>query len=150
MEWITPLRQIGMRLTLTRFEQDGDATIGRLEIDSEFVAYTVEDKVRPPGVKIPGQTAIPAGTYPVQITWSPKFHQDMPLLVGVPGFSGVRIHPGNTIRDSEGCILPGMERSGDTVTRSRQAYAIILREIKEALIAHEDVVIEIIDQFETA
>lgn len=139
-----------MRLTLTRIERDNDATIGKMEIDGEFVCFTVEDVVRPPGIKIPGATAIPAGTYPVQITWSPKFQQDMPLLIGVPGFSGVRIHPGNSANDSEGCILPGMERSGDTVLRSRQAYMTILREIKEALIAHEDVVIEIINQFETA
>lgn len=139
-----------MRITLTRIDRDNDATIGQLEIDGEFVCYTCEDVVRPDGIKIPGKTAIPAGTYPVQITWSPRFQQDMPLLVGVPNFSGVRIHPGNTALDSEGCILPGMERSGDTVLRSKQAYLTIFREIKEALDAHEDVIIEIINQFETA
>lgn len=139
-----------MRITLTRIDRDNDATIGQLEIDGEFVCYTCEDVVRPDGIKIPGKTAIPAGTYPVQITWSPKFQQDMPLLVGVPNFSGVRIHPGNTNLDTDGCILPGMERSGDTVLRSKQAYLTIFREIKEALDAHEDVVIEIINQFETA
>lgn len=139
-----------MRLTLTRFARDNDATIGKLEVDGDFTCYTCEDIVRPPGVKIPGSTAIPAGVYPVQITWSPRFQQDMPLLIGVPGFSGVRIHPGNTANDTDGCILPGMERSGDTVIRSKQAYAILFREIKEALMAHEDVVIEVINQFETA
>jgi hypothetical protein len=139
-----------MRLTLTRVERVDDATIGKLEIDGIFICWTLEDVVRPPGVKIPGSTAIPAGVYPVQITWSPRFKVDMPLLIGVPNFHGVRIHPGNDAGDTEGCILPGMERRGATVIRSREAYNIIFREIKEALTVHEDVVIEIINQYETA
>ena len=137
-----------MRLTLTRVERVDDATIGKLEIDGIFMCWTLEDVVRP--VKVPGSTAIPAGTYPVQITWSPRFQKDMPLLIGVPNFHGVRIHPGNTAEDTCGCILPGMERRGATVIRSKEAYNIIYREISEALIVHEPVMIEIINQFETA
>jgi Family of unknown function (DUF5675) len=139
-----------MRLTLTRFERVDDATLGRLEIDGIQTCYTLEDIVRPEGVKIPGSTAIPAGTYRVQITYSPRFKVDMPLLVGVPNFQGVRIHPGNMADDTEGCILPGMEYRGSMVTRSREAYNILFREIREALLVHEDVYIEIINQFETA
>lgn len=139
-----------MRLTLTRVTRVDDATIGKLEIDGIQTCYTLEDVVRPPGVKIPGSTAIPAGTYPVQITWSPKFRVDMPLLIGVPDFQGVRIHPGNTADHTDGCILVGMEVRNDTVVRSREAYNIVFREIREALIVHEDVFIDIINQYETA
>jgi hypothetical protein len=139
-----------MRLTLTRVTRVDDATIGKLEIDGIQTCYTLEDVVRPPGVKIPGSTAIPAGTYPVQITWSPKFRVDMPLLIGVPDFHGVRIHPGNTADHTDGCILVGMEVRNDTVVRSREAYNIVFREIREALIVHEDVFIDIINQYETA
>jgi hypothetical protein len=139
-----------MRLTLTRFERVDDATLGRLEIDGIQTCYTLEDIVRPEGVKIPGSTAIPAGTYRIQITYSPRFKVDMPLLIGVPNVHGVRIHPGNMADDTEGCILPGMEYRGSMVTRSREAYNILFREIRESLTVYEDVYIEIINQFETA
>ena len=139
-----------MRLTLTRFERVDDATLGRLEIDGIQTCFCLEDIVRPEGVKIPGSRAIPAGTYRIQITYSPRFKVDMPLLIGVPDFSGVRIHPGNDSSHTEGCILPGMEYRGSMVTRSREAYNILFREIRESLTGHEDVYIEIINQFETA
>jgi nitrous oxidase accessory protein NosD len=140
-----------MRLTLTRIERVEDATIGKLEIDGIQTCFTLEDIVRPDGVKIPGSTAIPAGTYRVQITYSPRFRVDMPLLVGVPNFTGVRIHSGNIAADTDGCILVGMERTNQgRIIRSRDAYNIVFREINEALISHEDVMIEIINQFEAA
>jgi hypothetical protein len=139
-----------VRLTLTRIERVEDATIGKLEIDGIQTCYTLEDVVRPDGIKIPGSTAIPAGTYRVQITYSPRFKVDMPLLIGVPNFTGVRIHPGNAAADTDGCVLLGMERRGAMVTRSREAYNIVYREINEALISHEDVWIEIVNAFETA
>lgn len=57
--------------------------------------------------KIKGLTAIPEGTYPLVITKSMKFRRWLPLVVGVPDFSGIRIHAGNTAKDTQGCILVG-------------------------------------------
>jgi hypothetical protein len=139
-----------MRLTLTRVERSPQATLGDLVVDGQFFCYTLEDPVRPEGIKIPGSTAIPAGVYPVQITWSPRFRQDMPLLIGVRNFTGVRIHPGNTAADTEGCILVGYERHPDEIRRSRDAYSDLLLELQAALGSGEDVMIKIINAFESA
>jgi hypothetical protein len=140
-----------MRLTLTRFRRSNRATLGRLELDGSHFCFTLEDPVRPAGIKIPGSTAIPAGTYPVQITFSPRFQQRMPLLVGVPNFSGVRIHPGNKPEDTEGCVLVGYTHTDDDwIGDSRKAYQALYQEIQDALDSVEPVSIEIVNQFEEA
>jgi hypothetical protein len=139
-----------MRLTLTRVERSANATLGDLDIDGTFFCYTLEDPVRPEGIKIPGVTAIPAGVYPVQITWSPRFKTYMPLLVGVPNFSGIRIHAGNLASHSDGCILVGYERHPDEIRRSREAYNDLYLELQAAREAREDVLIEIRNAFESA
>ena len=50
---------------------------------------------------------IPAGTYEVRITQSPRFHKPLPLLMNVPGRTGIRIHTGTKPEHSQGCILVG-------------------------------------------
>jgi len=104
-----------MNLKLVRHWFGEKNTVGELFIDDTFECYILEDKVRElPGIpveqwKIKGQTAIPYGTYEVVITLSPKYRKPMPLLLDVPGFVGIRIHPGNTDVDTEGCLLTGQE-----------------------------------------
>jgi hypothetical protein len=140
-----------MHLTLTRYQRSSNATHGRLSIDGDPFCFTLEDPVRPRGVKIPGATAIPAGEYPVQITYSPRFKQRMPLLLGVPDFTGIRIHPGNKPEDTEGCILVGMTQTDDDwIGESRKAYQALYAEIQEALDCGESVLIEIVNAFEEA
>lgn len=112
-----------MELRLERFLHGEKRTIGRLSIDGEKFCYTLEDKVRQVGVKVPGETAIPEGRYQITMTWSPRFKMVLPLVNDVPGFDGIRIHSGNTERDTEGCILVGYNLSGDYISSSRLALA---------------------------
>ncbi len=48
---------------------------------------------------------IPVGTYPVSVTFSPRFKRMLPLIGNVPGRSGIRIHRGTKPEHSKGCIL---------------------------------------------
>lgn len=131
-----------VRLLLQRLHCEPDVTIGRLSIDDQFVAWTCEDPVRE-GPKVPGNTAIPFGRYGVVITPSPRFRRDLPLLEDVPGFAGVRIHPGNTAADTEGCILPGLDRLAKGVGRSRAAFDRIFPALAAAKARGEDITITI-------
>jgi len=133
-----------MRMELDRVQLDPDVTIGVLTIDGRFEAYTCEDTVRPDGVKVPGQTAIPWGIYYVSITFSQRFQRELPLLANVPNFTGVRIHPGNTAADTEGCILVGADRLSKGVGRSRLAFDALLPKIAAALRRGEPVALQVL------
>lgn len=131
-----------MYLELIR-EPNPRCTPGTLVLGDERLAYTMEDKYRPNGRKLDGDTCIPCGTYEVVITWSPRFGLDMPLLLNVPGFAGVRIHWGNTTKDTAGCILVGLERAGDSIRLSRAAYDVVFHRIRAARARGEIVHLEV-------
>lgn len=84
-------------------------------------------------MKIYGKTAIPKGKYEVVISYSERFKKMLPLLLNVPGFEGIRIHPGNTESDTEGCLLPGLDRSFDSVLESRKAFSSVMASILQYL-----------------
>lgn len=129
-----------MHMLLERLQLDPDVTIGSLSVDGDFRCWTCEDPVRGDGDpaavnawKVPGKSAIPYGLYAVQITPSQRFQRLMPLLIAVPGFTGVRIHPGNTAADTEGCILVGRDRYSKSIGHSILAYAPLFAELQYAL-----------------
>jgi len=122
-----------MELALIRRWLTESSTIGELYVDGVRECFVLEDRYRPaPEPKVYGATAIPCGRYEVRISHSPRFNRDLPLLVGIPGFMGVRIHPGNTVADTEGCLLPGRVRHGESVQESRRAFVELFAKLQGA------------------
>jgi len=128
-------------------------TIGHLYIDDVYFCDTLEDPNRDLNkdgvfdngeVKIPENTAIPYGTYIVTITYSDKFKRDMPLLLNVPNFEGIRIHSGNTTEDTWGCILVGENKVKGKVINSKVTFDKLYPILKDAFDKGEEITIEIV------
>jgi hypothetical protein len=121
-------------------------------IDGVFEAYTLEDCVREDPLKpvsewkVPGQTAIPAGTYDVTIDFSNRFQRLMPHVLSVPGFTGVRIHAGNTDKDTEGCILLGQEKGTDFIGHSKAAFDTFFQQLQDAINADQSVTVTVTNE----
>ena len=106
-------------LTLIRDIRTETAILGSLYLNGAFICYTLENAAK----------AIPAGLYNVQNSKSPKFKRELPLLhnAQVPASRGIRLHVGNTVASSSGCILVGMGRSTEdfSVTESKLAETMV-------------------------
>lgn len=139
-----------MELLLKRKYIKSEATIGELYVDDIFECYTLEDSSRIE--KVPGKTRIPSGKYEVVINHSPRFGEPMPLLLDVPGFSGIRIHPGNTAEDTEGCILVGAQIGDDecSLKLSKIAYNRLFSDLLDCRDIGEKVYISIMDESQDA
>jgi hypothetical protein len=133
-----------MQLELRRKWLSPKSSGGELYVDGAFECFTLEDRFRPPPEpKVPKETCIPEGAYSVVINHSDRFGIEMPLLVDVPQFQGIRIHPGNTPADTEGCILVGRQRDVDQVLNSRAAYDVLFQKLKAAVIRKEPITITV-------
>jgi hypothetical protein len=137
-----------VNLRLVREPSFAGATLGVLFVDGRFECFVLEDVIREcagpvASWKVPGKTAIPSGRYRVIITQSARFRRRLPLLVGVPGFTGIRIHPGNTIEDTEGCLLPGRFRAAQRVGDSRLAFEALFLKIDQAAARGEAIWIDV-------
>lgn len=136
-----------MKLRVERLWKKPTYTVGRLYVDDKLYCNTLEDVVRDldKEAKVPGKTAIPAGTYKVIFNWSPKFGRNLPRLLNVPHFDGILIHPGNTADDSAGCILVGKNTEVGRLTESRYTSDKLNVLIEDAQRYGEEITIEIIE-----
>jgi len=138
-----------MRLELTRFVYSSRSTIGLLTVDGAYECFILEDTTREVNGapveqwKVKGHTAIPVGTYRVVVSISNRFGRETPELLEVPGFLGIRVHPGNSAADTEGCLLPGRVRDHDWVGESRKAYDALFAKIAEAARRGDEITITV-------
>lgn len=153
-----------MELKLNRIFLGNDYTIGELYVNEEYICDTLEDKVRElPAIcpytpkyqnckckeKVYSETAIPAGTYKVKLTYSNKYKKVMPEICDVPHFLGIRIHSLNTSKETEGCIGVGNwdEKKGNWISNSRVNYNKLYDLLKSASDSKEDINITINNQW---
>lgn len=118
-----------MEIVIKRIAKKTTYTIGKLYIDGKYFCDTLEDKDRSLrdtmsvdeilSIKVKHETAIPTGTYNMDITYSPKFKKQLPLILNVKGFEGIRVHSGNTDKDSSGCVILGQNKVVGKVINSR-------------------------------
>ena len=140
-------------------------TIGELFVNEEAtlskttkVCDTLEDTFRllpkvcpntPKGIgcnckeKVYGKTCIPYGTYTVRLSYSNRFRRILPEVLNVPHFLGIRLHSGNSSKDTEGCILVGTKSKGDWVTASRVAFNKLYKLLQTAEKNKEEITITI-------
>lgn len=111
-------------------------TKGEMLANGVHLGYVCEDADRfleKGGIKVPGETAIPRGKYRVIISFSQRFQRNMPEVLGVPDFSGIRIHGGNTAMDTHGCPLLGLSLTPDGVRDCASVNSFLMKEIGDTL-----------------
>ena len=131
-----------MRLTLVRIANRPTYCIGKLYIDGKWFCDTLEDTDRGLDdsvtekeilkIKVKGETAIPTGIYQLLLTYSPKYKKIMPLVNNVKGYQGIRIHSGNTAKDTEGCLLVGKNKEVGKVLDSRMTFNALFKRLNQA------------------
>lgn len=142
-----------MELRVERLWPRENYIVGRLYVNNEFFSNTLEDKIidkNKNGIfdngekKVYGESAIPYGKYKVVYNYSPKFGRNLPRLLDVPHFEGILIHPGNTAKDSFGCILVGKNTSKGMLSESRYTSDKLNEIIDAAQKRGEEITIEIV------
>ena len=121
-----------IKIIIKRIVKTDEYTLGKLYINNEYFCDTLEDKVRLLNEyedKVYGETAIPSGVYKVILSYSPRFDRFLPELLNVEFFENIRIHAGNTAKDSCGCILVGMNPSPNegVVLQSQKTLARLMK-----------------------
>jgi len=132
-----------MELVMNRTTRTARSTISELTVNGNFECFVLEDRDRGltqgmtlselMALKVKTRTAIPSGRYEIVVSFSDRFQKMLPLLLDVPAFAGIRIHPGNTDNDTEGCLLPGKTKAQDMVGSSRAAFTVLFDKIKDAI-----------------
>ena len=141
-----------MELLLKRHTFKPTYTIGKLFLNSKYFCDVIEDTVRDLNMdgdlddsgegKIYGKTAIPYGRYEVKLTMSNRFKKVLPILIGVKGFEGIRIHNGNTEQDSLGCLIVGENKEVGKVLNSRVTMDKLMKEFESHKMEKHYIIIE--------
>lgn len=131
-----------MQLHVIRTTFTDQSSVGELHINGKFYCFTLEDVDRDLRAEMPladirahklfAQTAVPTGSYEVILNWSDRFKKQLPLLLRVPGWEGVRIHSGNFPHQTEGCILLGKTKLDNMVGVSNKTFEAFMVEIRKA------------------
>jgi len=129
-----------LKILIERLTMTSTTTTGEMYLNGCFFGFTLEDVVRP--FKIKHETAIDAGTYEVILTHSKRFKRVMPLLLNVPNFKGVRIHGGNTHKNTSGCPLVAKNRLNDNTIQGS-----LEKELTKIISKYDKCQIEIINKF---
>lgn len=123
------------KIKLKRTDYKETYTVGRLYINGDYFCDTLEDRYRDLSKekKIYSRTAIPYGVYKLVISYSPRFKRLLPLLLNVPFFKGIRIHAGNSSKDTSGCILVGTVKDveKDWISNSRSTEKLFIQTISQ-------------------
>jgi len=143
-----------MQLKLIREIYSAQSTIGRLFVNGTFFCFTLEDYCRDLNndgdlkdtgeAKVFGKTCIPRGEYRVILNQSTRFKRLLPLLLNVPGFSGIRIHNGNIAAHTEGCILVGSTRAENFVGNSTDTMARLMIRLRAMVASGQPINISIL------
>lgn len=129
-----------MRITVDRTYPKADYIIGNLSIDGEWFCSTLELPWRDNAHKV---SCIPSGIYEVRLAYSAKFRDARPLLVNVPGRTGILIHEGNTRKDTEGCILVGLNKAKGKVLESKATLKKLMKLLSDAKGRREMIILTI-------
>lgn len=153
-----------MKLKLKREIKEANYTVGSLYINDKYECKTVEDTDRGLSDNMPeneinskkvyGQTAIPTGTYRIDMStislrlkdrsWAKPYGGKLPRLIGVKGFDGILIHPFNKAEESLGCIGPNESVNKGIGSNSVKAFNKIMLALLEAKAKGENITIEIV------
>lgn len=143
-----------LHFTLIRKYRKDAYTIGQLYANGKFICNTIEDVDRGLNnnmpiaavlkVKVPNETAIPTGTYRLNVSMSPKFGRILIEVCGVVGFVGIRFHRGATADHSAGCIIVGINSIKGKVTESAKYEEIVTKMVSDAIANNEECYLTII------
>lgn len=137
-----------MEIEINRYNFGPLQCEGTLKVNEEYLCDTLEPKAIDWSKqrKVKGKTAIPEGRYRLVMSYSTKFHREMPYLENVPEFTGIMIHTGNvatrpdgTSGDSQGCILVGTNMEQGRLHASRVAFEKLNTILHAAISIHEEV-----------
>ena len=152
MEILQKRLRKGPNSTLSEYSVNGGRRLGFIIEDKDrglTSDMSLEEIAR---IKVQDQTAIPTGRYRVTLRDSPGFKRLLPWLRDIPGYEYVYCHPGNWIRETRGCLLPGLtwgKEDGEYCARdSRKAFNPLYQQIVDALARKEEVWWEVVNDYD--